>query len=176
MSRPEDKSLAATEEFVRLLTAEQGRLSSYIRMLVFDHHEANNVLQETNLILWRKVGDFQLGTSFVAWARKIAYWQVQAHLRDKKRDRLCFSEELAQQLADTYLPQEREDELRGALRKCMQVLGNRELELLRWRYEDEVPVVDLAEKTGKTPSAIKSRLMRVRKSLFACIQQRLAAT
>ncbi len=176
MSVPPEDNALSTEEFVQLLTSEQGRLSSYIRMLVLDHHAASNVLQETNLILWRKVADFQPGTSFAAWARQIAYWQVQAHLRNQKRDKHHFGEELVEQLAEASVNQEQEDEMRSALRKCMQVLGHPELELLRWRYEEDTPIGTLAQKLGQTQSAVKSRLSRVRKSLYACIQQRLATT
>lgn len=75
------------EAFVQLLTAEQLRLLHYIAKLLGDPNEAQNVLQETNLVLWRKSGEFQAGTNFSAWAHNVAYWQVRAFVRDRQRDR-----------------------------------------------------------------------------------------
>jgi DNA-directed RNA polymerase specialized sigma24 family protein len=50
-----------------------------------DLHDARDVLLETNLVLWQKIGEFEPGSNFGAWARKIAYFQALAFLRDRKR-------------------------------------------------------------------------------------------
>lgn len=62
------------DEFVMLLTAVQPRLFSYLAMVLGDVHDANNVLQETNVTLWTKADDFTTGTNFFAWAREVAYY------------------------------------------------------------------------------------------------------
>src|SRR5215217_4251332 len=76
----------AKEVFIRLLTAEQTQLFSYIVMLLGDVNDANNVLQQANLVLWRKIDEFDINTNFHLWARKVAYYQTLAFLRDRKRD------------------------------------------------------------------------------------------
>jgi RNA polymerase sigma-70 factor, ECF subfamily len=165
---------ADREAFVQHLVGEQVRLLNYITVLLADPHAANNVLQETNLVLWRKASEFELGTSFSAWAQKVAYWQVQAYVRDKVRDRHVFSEELIDQLANHDYQESEETETRVALRHCLKNASKPNIELLRSRYEDGMSIAALAASVGKTTSAIKVRLMRIRQALQKCIERSLA--
>jgi RNA polymerase sigma-70 factor (ECF subfamily) len=87
----------AEKEFVFQLTDWQGRLFGYLMSLLGNVHD---VLQETNLVLWRKIDGFEPGTDFAAWARSVAYFQSLAFLRDRKRDRHIFDDDLLQQIAD----------------------------------------------------------------------------
>ena len=79
-----------TEHFIQALTESQNRLYGYIYSLVGDHHAAADVLQECNLVLLRKFGEFREGAEFIPWAFGIARFQVMAHLRDAKRKKARF--------------------------------------------------------------------------------------
>lgn len=166
---------AEQERFVQLLTDEQSRLLNYIAILLGDAHAARNVLQESNLVIWRKSSEFELGTNFGAWARKIAFWQVQAYVRDRRRDRHVFCDELLGQLAgqqDEFVNDE-EDMRRIALRHCLPQLSRPHLELIRDRYEENIPIEVLAKQSGKSAASIRMGLMRLRKALLKCIQKEL---
>ena len=65
-----------TPEFIALLTSNQSRLFAYVLSLVGDRQQAQDVMQETNIVLWRKASQFKLGTNFGAWMLKVAYYQV----------------------------------------------------------------------------------------------------
>ena len=69
-----------TERFVEHLTDQQRDLYAYIMTLLPRVQDADEVLQETNRILWTKRADFREGTSFRAWACRIAHYQVLACL------------------------------------------------------------------------------------------------
>lgn len=177
MGRTEDKrevTLGADEQFVQLLTAIQLKLLNYIAMLLGDPHAAANVLQETNLVLWRKAKEFQCGSNFSAWAHQVAYWQVQAYVRDRRRDRHVFDESLIEQLAKHEPEADLGIDVRLALRHCLSQVSPRNLNLLRKRYEGGQSIATMADQLGKTPSAIKVGLMRLRKALMGCIQRKLA--
>jgi len=89
------------EQIVQLIAGSQDRLFAYVLTLVPDRTVARDILQEANLVLWRRRESFAPGTSFAAWAYKIAFMQVLAHRRDLGRDRhVFFSEELMGQLAE----------------------------------------------------------------------------
>ena len=64
-----------------------------------DANTADDVLQETNLVLLRKESDFQPGTDFVAWASQVAAFQVKNDRAKRGRDRLTFDDALLGQLA-----------------------------------------------------------------------------
>ena len=165
------------EHFVQLLTDEQSKLLNYIAMLLGDPHAARNVLQEANLVIWRKASEFELGTSFTAWTRKIAFWQAQAYARDLRRDRHVFSDELMGQLAQHRSASLSEDEdasPRIALRHCMSRLNRGHLDLLRERYEEDTPISEMARRAGKTPTAMKVGLLRLRRALLKCIRKELS--
>ena len=51
----------AVEEFMRLFGAHRRRLYQFILSLVPNVQDAEDVLQETNIILWRKFGGYQPG-------------------------------------------------------------------------------------------------------------------
>lgn len=164
------------DQYVQLLLGEQLRLLGYITALLGDPEAAENVLQETNLVLWRKSDQFQMGTSFSAWAHKVAYWQVQAYVRDKCRDRHVFSEKLISQLEGPCVSTVSETARRVALRHCLKTASKDNLQLLRARYEDDLPIAALADRFGKKLSAVKVRLMRIRQALQKCIEEHLAGT
>ena len=59
---PVDPQAPETREFVKLLTSCQGVLQSFIVSLMPGHPGSADVLQETNLTLWEKMGEFEAGT------------------------------------------------------------------------------------------------------------------
>ena len=82
-----------------MLTSHQSRIYAYILSLVFDPDQAEDVLQQTNAVLWQKEAEFVIGTNFVAWSFRIAYFQVMAHRKTLHRDRLVFDDELIRSVA-----------------------------------------------------------------------------
>lgn len=165
----------AREAFVQLLTSEQTRLFSYIVTLLGDVNDASNVLQQSNMVLWRKADEFELGTNFHIWAKKIAYYQTLAYLRDRKRDRHIFDEDLLEQLASRPAIVD-EDERRVALRHCLGSISGNSLHLLQQRYAPGKSISEIAKQQCKTEGAVKMALMRIRQALFQCIEGQLAST
>ena len=170
--QPETSAAESRDEFVRLLTGEQTSLFGYVATLLGDVNDASNVLQQTNMVLWRKADEFTPGTSFHAWARKVAYFQTLAYLRDLKRDKLVFDEELVQQLAARPSLDD-EDERRIALRHCLGTLSESSLDLLQQRYAPGKSIRDIAELRNKKEGAVKMALLRIRQALVQCIENQL---
>jgi RNA polymerase sigma-70 factor (ECF subfamily) len=166
--------ITSEERFLKALTASQGQLQAYLFCLLGDIHDANLVLQEANLVLWRKAGEFDEIKSFGAWSREVAYFQALAFLRDRKRDRLIFSQEVIDNLAI-----EREevdfDERRLALRNCVAKLHERWRQLIYQRYSENKSISQIAEDMQKSEGSVKMSLKRVRQSLLECVNKRLEA-
>jgi len=94
--------------------------------------------------------------------------------RDRNRDRHIFSEELAMmmlQIADEKRPDVSDRQV--ALRFCLDKLPNASRELILLRYEHQTPIRKMADKLQRTEDAIKSALVRIRKSLANCITNRM---
>ncbi len=165
-----------TEHFVQQLTEHQNRLYGYVFSLLGDRNRAADVVQETNLVLWRKIDEFQPDKPFLSWAFAIARFQVLAHVRDQKRDRLLLDSELVATLSDEAQRQAGQvDAIREALRPCMQLLTPTNRELIERRYFRNMSMADTAASVERTVGSIKVALLRIRRQLAACVQKRLAA-
>lgn len=165
-----------TEHFVQQLATHQNRLHGYVFSLLGDHTRTADVLQETNIVLWRKIDEFELDKPFLPWAFAIARFQVLAHLRDQKRDRLLLDAELAEAVsAEAERQAGHLEELRHALRPCLATLtaGNRDL--VERRYFRAMSIADIARDVDRTVSAVKVALLRSRRHLSECIQRRMLA-
>lgn len=163
------------EQFVRDLTSHQHRLYGLILSMMPDPDLARDVLQETNVVIWEKFREFTPDTNFGAWAAKIAYYQVTAHRKSRGRDRHIFDDELISVLnTETELVSSGSDERAQALDSCLDHLEVRDRELLRLRYTKGNTVADLAAMIGKTPSATRVALFRLRHVLLECVQGKLA--
>ena len=162
------------KEFIYQLTDWQNRLFGYLVTLLSNPHDARDVLQETNLVLWRKIGDFEAGTDFGAWARKCAYFQALAFLRDRKRDRHLFDDDVLALLANEDEGSAHDENERSlALRDCLACLPVNHRSLIDQRYRDEVPIRKLATNHHKNESAMKMMMMRIREVLRQCIESKL---
>ena len=91
------------DEFMRLFLSCEPRLYAFIRSLLFSRADADDVLQETALVLWEKFDQFERGTHFDRWAYRVAHLQVMYYRQKKARDRLQFSDGLIERLATEAL-------------------------------------------------------------------------
>lgn len=163
------------ETFVRQLTEHQNRLYGYVYSLLGDHSRAADVLQETNVVLWRRIDEFSPDRPFLPWAFGIARYQVLACLRDRRRDRLLLDAELVETLSDDVQRQaERMEDVRAALRHCVQLLASGSRELVERRYYGGMSVDEIARKANRTIGSVKVALLRSRRQLAECVQKRLA--
>ncbi len=164
-----------SEQFVALLTRSQPSLYAYILSILPDAARAEDVLQETNVTLWRKAGEFEPGTAFLAWACKVAWFKVLSTRRRLARDRHCFGDELLDYLAERQA--QRAEELeprRAALRNCIAKLPEPQRRLLRDRYRPGASVQAIARDSNRTVGVVSQTLYRIRTTLQECIQGSLS--
>ncbi|MCH8830642.1 MAG: sigma-70 family RNA polymerase sigma factor [Planctomycetes bacterium] len=163
-------------DFVQLFTKHQRRLFLYILAQVANPIDAEEILQETNVIIWRKFDKFELGTNFFAWGSRIASYEVLKFRERKRRDRVVFSEAFMETVAQKVLDDELElDGRRKALHLCLGKLRPRDRELIQYRYATGESGKDVARKLGRPVNSVYQSLGRIRKSLLQCMKRSLAA-
>jgi RNA polymerase sigma-70 factor (ECF subfamily) len=164
---------SAQDDYVQLMINCQSRLYSFILSLVCHAEYASEVLQETNLVLWKKCDQFEPGTNFVAWAFQIARYQVMAHRQRLGRDRHVFDDDALDNVAAAFEPvAEDKDDRLVALAHCMKKLSDDGRSLLKQRYGEGTPVKSIAAELGQTANRIAVRLHRLRAALMDCILKR----
>ena len=160
---------------MRLMTEHQRRIFAYIYTLVPDRHDAQDILQETSVVVCGKFAEFREGSDFAAWACSIAYWEVRRARQKFARSKIVFNDEVLEAVAQTASSLASETSARhDALAHCLQKLPARDRELVITRYEPGSGVEEAAQRTGRSLEAAYKALGRIRKLLFDCVSHRLA--
>lgn len=162
-------------EFLRLIMAHQKPIYALILGMIPNRDDAEDIFQETVLVMWSKFDTFEPGTSFTAWGIKIARYKIfQAH-RQNVRSNFRFSQAALQSLQDNSDNFIKNIERRmQALRKCVRKLSNRDYDLIQMRYENELSIKTIAERLGHSVQSIYKRMARINDSLIRCIRRTLA--
>ena len=165
----------SNDEFMNLLAQHQSQLFGYIFALVQNMADAEDLYQQTSIVLWQKFDKFQPGSDFVSWACQTAQYQVLNFLRVKRRSRVCFSDSLVADMA--VLQEDRSEELsslRRALRYCVERLKTADRKLLDLAYGGTTTIKAGAESLGRSADGVYKSLNRIRTGLAECIRRRLA--
>lgn len=148
----------------------QPRVYAYIRTMVFRRADAEDVLQEVAAVLWKKIDEFEPGTRFDQWAFRTARYKVLNFQKKKARDRLNFSDELQETIADeSALVLQTEGRI-DALETCVEKLPPEHRKVLKLRYEPGATSRSVAGQTGRSESAISRTLSRIYQSLLHCMR------
>ncbi len=165
------------EMFLRTLAEHERWLAAYVYSLVARAADADDILQECKVTLWKRFSTFTPGTNFRAWARTIALHQVLNYRRSEQRrpwsvlDRE-FIEAVAAEIDRRSDLLERTSD---SLHHCLRKLPEAHRAIVVWRYYDECEIDEIAAKTGRTIEAVYRLLSRIRVALNECIHRQLAA-
>jgi len=159
------------DDFLSLFSKYQQRLYLYILSVLPNPHDAEDVLQNTNVVVWRKIDEFQPGTDFRAWVFQICHYEI-CKFRGRCRPQGGFSDELFDELAVEY--RRREDLLdmrQDALPGCIERLPSQDRALIDAVYGRELEVPRLAKEMGREPTSLYRSLRRIRQWLHDCIER-----
>jgi RNA polymerase sigma-70 factor, ECF subfamily len=163
-------------DYPTLLRQHQTQLFGYIYSLVRDLDDADDLFQQTSLVLWDKFEQFDQRKSFINWACGVARYEVLNFLRSRSRKRLYFSDELNLALVEAHesLEHEQLEERRTRLAVCMKKLRQKDRELLEACYERSASLREVAERQRRSTHSIHNSLRRIRRVLFECVQRGMA--
>lgn len=165
------------ETFVALFAHHEPDLRRFIRSLLPSHRDADEVLQQAAIVIWRKFDQFDPETNFMKWACVVARFEALAYRRKMARDRLVFREDVFDLIAEEGAEEhEQRAAEERALESCLEELPAKQRDFVTLAYTRGVKVVDLARRAGATPEAFYMRLNRIRRSLMQCIEGRLHPT
>jgi RNA polymerase sigma-70 factor (ECF subfamily) len=168
---------ADTEAYLRLLTQHDRWLATYVYSLVASAADAQDILQEVKVTMWKHFANFEAGTNFRAWARKIATNQIlnyrratQKHVSSQLEEN--FIEAVAAEIdrrADVL------DRKADALRLCLRKLPETHRKIVVWRYFEDCGVEEIAAKSERSVEAVYRLLSRIRAVLNDCVSRQIAS-
>ena len=158
-----------------LMTRHQRQIFAYIYTLVPRRHDAEDLLQETSVVICEKFHEFRPGSDFVAWACQIAWWRIRYSRQKFARSKVVFDQTVLDAVARTASEMHAEIDVRHvALAACLEKLPTRDREFVLTRYEPDGGVEEAARRTGRSIEAAYKALTRIRKLLFDCVTHQLA--
>lgn len=164
------------ERFTRLLAKWQRHLFIYVMGLLHDTNNAEEVLQETSVVLWRKFRQYQPGTDFRSWACRVAYYEVlKFRQQQARRERLLSNAFIDALASESDRAMDELDDRRDALKTCLGKLNPGDRELVQRRYQPGSTTRSVAEESRRSVQGTKKALQRIRGRLLACIRRTLVA-
>jgi len=170
---PPDKSRL----FLRLFLQNQRRLYAYILTLLPNRADADDVLQETSLVMWDKFDPASPPTEFLAWGKRVAYHKVLDFYKKAHRAQARLSRVFLERVGQTAAEEAEVlglDDRREALAACIEKLAPRDRDLLARRFADGATTQSTSEQVGRSVDAVYKALAKLRENLFDCVQKTLA--
>jgi RNA polymerase sigma-70 factor (ECF subfamily) len=162
-------------EFAENLRRHQSQLFGFIHSLVRNYDDADDVFQQTSLILWKKYEQFDPSRSFVVWACGVARFEVAKFQRARRRLRHYLSDDVCVLMIDVQGEFDHDwlEERRFALGECLKKLRPSDRELLLACYGGSARIPEVAREEGRSTQSIHNTLRRVRRTLYECVLRTL---
>lgn len=163
------------ETFLAFYAQNHSRLSALVHTLVPCWQDAEEIVQDSLVVLWRKFDEFDPKTSFFAWAAKVAQYEVLSYRRKHQARIVVLSDEILQAVAQTAVDQLDDMELhQEVLEGCIKKLGDPDREIVNLRYRDGGNIQSTADALNRSTGHVQRILRKIRSKLLRCIHLKLA--
>lgn len=144
--------------FNLLVRQYQRRLYGFIRRMVTDHDEAQDVLQNTFVKVWHGLDKFRADSKLYSWLYRIAHNECLNHLRSLKRGLFTSHESVVERLTTTLDSSEHfsGDLIQRKLQKAIMRLPDKQRAVFNMKYFDELKYEEISTITGTSVGALKS--------------------
>ncbi|NND09444.1 MAG: sigma-70 family RNA polymerase sigma factor [Saprospiraceae bacterium] len=142
-----------------MMSLYQERIYWHIRKFVFDHDDANDIVQNTFIKAFRGIGGFRSDAKLYTWLYKIASNESITFLKKKSKrqtdsledeDGLSIGSRLR---SDAYFDG---DHAQETLQKAIANLPDKQRLVFNMRYYDELPYNDISTVLGTSVGALKA--------------------
>lgn len=144
--------------FSELLDTYQERIYWHIRKIVLTHENANDVLQNTFIRVYKSIDRFEGKSTLHTWMFRIAYNESIRFLEKEKRKKSLSIDEVSmgqyeQLKASEYFDGE---ELHEKLLKIIEGLTEKQRRVFQLKYFDDLNFREISEVLGVSESTLKS--------------------
>jgi RNA polymerase sigma-70 factor (ECF subfamily) len=169
------KNKQFADEFVGLYSRNARRIYAFVRSMVPNQADAEDLAQEVGRVLWEKFDEYELSTDFLAWAIKIAHFKILHYRRNKGRSPVNLAEGVVELLDQEMIQSAAKQDSRSqALTDCISKLSPADRQVIDARYQAGETPQSVASSLGRSVDSIYRTLRRVHKLLFECVRRRLA--
>src|SRR6187402_1798525 len=152
--RPFEDPAAAQQRFLSLFLRSEREVFRYVAALVPNVADAEDIVQQTALVLWEKFDAYDPSLPFTPWACRFALNKTRQWIERRQRWQALLESGLAEELA------QRREELRPELEVrlkhlegCMNKLPEEQRSLVEGYYYRRDPIEKLAMTSSRTVAA-----------------------
>ncbi len=144
--------------FNLIVRQNQERLYGFVRRMVTDHEEAQDILQNTFVKAWKGLPNFRGDAQLFSWLYRIAHNECLDHLRKLRRGLFTDGDAVMERLANTV-----DDatcfsgvEIEKRLQRAVMRLPDKQRAVFTMKYFEELKYEEMSAITGTSVGALKS--------------------
>lgn len=167
-------SNAATKEqgFTQLVKKYQEKIYWHIRRMVIDHADADDVLQNTLIKIWKGLDNFREESQLFTWLYRIATNETLSFLAQQQRKATQRLDEMSDSLANKvkadldFNP----NQLEWRLQLAIQELPEKQRLVFHLRYYDAMPYEEMSKVLDTSEGALKASYHHAAKKIETFIK------
>ena len=144
--------------FSELLDAYQERLYWHIRKLVVTHENADDVLQNTFIRVYKSIDKFEGKSALHTWMYRIAYNESMRLIEKNKKKSYASIDEISSNHLEALFEEEYfdGDEIKKKLHKIIDGLKEKQKRVFQMKYFDDLSFRQIADILNVSESTLKS--------------------
>ena len=144
--------------FTLLVRKYQERLYWHIRRMVVEHEDANDILQNVFIKVWKNLGEFREESNLYTWLYRIGTNEALTWIEQQKRRISVSISDNEDVFADRLVAQKDFDpsKIEWKLQQAIQTLPEKQRLVFNLRYYDEMPYEEMSGVLGTSVGALKA--------------------
>jgi RNA polymerase sigma-70 factor (ECF subfamily) len=146
------------EAFNLLLKKYQQKLYWHIRRMVIDHDDADDIVQDTFVKIWKNLPGFRSDAQLYTWMYRIATNECITFLNKKKQKNNIPLDDVAYELSDTLADSAyfNGDKAQLKLQQAILTLPEKQRLVFNMKYYDDMKYEEMSEVLGTSVGALKA--------------------
>ncbi|KEQ30421.1 RNA polymerase sigma factor [Pedobacter antarcticus] len=166
MKQVEDQEILAkfsvegtrNEAFNLLISAYQEKIYWHIRRLVINHDDADDLVQEVFIKVWKNLDKFRSDSKLYTWIYRIASNESITFLNKKKQQNNTPLDEVSEELKESLVAASyfNGDQIQLKLQQAILSLPEKQRLIFNMKYYDELKYEEISQILGTTVGALKA--------------------
>ena len=144
--------------FTQLVRKYQERLYWHIRRMVVEHEDANDILQNVFIKVWKNLGEFREESNLYTWLYRIGTNEALTWIEQQKRRSSVSLSDNEDMFSERLTAQKDFDpnKIEWKLQQAIQALPEKQRVVFNLRYYDEMPYEEMSGVLGTSVGALKA--------------------
>jgi len=166
MKQVEDEEILAmfsventrNEAFNLLIKKYQEKIYWHVRRLVIDHDDADDLVQEVFIKVWKNLSKFRSDSKLYTWIYRIATNESITFLNKKKQQNNTPLEEVSEELSESLIASSyfNGDKIQMKLQQALLTLPEKQRLIFNMKYYDDLKYEEISSILGTSVGALKA--------------------